>query len=231
MSLEMLQRFCADRALNRASLLTPFSQTLDGQAWGIGSDGTRLLMLADFDTGREDFAPNVGNVLASFDSSRRETSVDLAAFAEFLGVPASRETCGNCDGGLVDCPDCGTVGVVDCECSCGDCHTKTCEACNQREDGRVLCPCQKWRRLNTRRVMVGDALFDAGLLAASLADAERCEGTATWVCTTPDAPHMLRGEGWRLIIMPRRIGLGDAANVGIPHFEIAEQEREGGQAA
>lgn len=221
MSVELLQRFCAGPASRRAMIQTPFSQVYEGQAWGIGSDGTRMLMLADVDTGRMDDGPNVANALAPFRGSSREYSIDLATLAAFVGMPTAPEPCTRCDGGMVICQECHGKRWVDCQCTCGHEHEKECEYCADSVDGRVLCACQKWRGRHLRKVMIGDALFDAGLVAASLADAERCDGTATWVATTPDGPHMLRGDGWRIVMMPLRIDTPELIGA-YPRFALPE---------
>lgn len=205
MTLEILQRFCAAPDSGRDPLLSPFGVEWNGRVWGGAADGQRLLLLADVAVDRE--APRkTSDILTPF-AGAAGVPVDLAALALFCGAPAQPPaSCVACTNGVVPCDECDGDGQVGCSCyDCGHEHTRVCPECHGR--GRVACAsCRGWRVRGrpSRRVQIGDAYFDAALVAASLVDAERTTGTAQWIARGLDESHALVGNGWLLIVMPLR---------------------------
>lgn len=219
MSLEQLERFCAHPA-ERSKQSTPFGQVFEGGYWSFGTDGRRMLAIAGRLADEREDVPNASHVLGVALSAPVLGEIDLAALAAFCGAPATPIECGTCLRGRVTCDDCDGAGYSLCECTCGHEHEAPCRECDGRGDRE--CPrCAGWRKLRSAgcRVVIGDSVFDRGLVAAALVDAARTSGTALLASSGDGRMMCLRGDGWAITIMPLAND-GDLSRTAMPAFPL-----------
>ena len=205
MSLEQLQRFCSPSEAGRPSLATPYAIEWQGSTWTLGTDGTRMLLMRGAFAPARDDAPDPVNVIGPILEAAARWPVDLAALAAFCGAPPEAKVCTACTSGRIRCRECGGTGEVEHECSCGHEHTADCDAC--RGNGDVPCAsCQGWRApfVGARRALIGESEFDRALVAASLVDAERTSGFATFVSCGVEKMSAIVGDDWVIVVMPVR---------------------------
>lgn len=219
MSIEQLQRFCA-HPQDRATLSKPFRCLFDGASWSCGTDGRRMLAVQGQLAEQREGVPDASHVLSIAFGAPVLGEIDLAALAAFCGVPTQPIECGACLHGRVTCDECDGSGEMRCECSCGHEHEVTCRECNGIGDQE--CPrCSGWRKLKQKdcRVVIGESVFDRGLVAASLVDADRTSGTAVLSSRGNGGLIAISGDGWAIVIMPLAND-GDLSRATMPAFPL-----------